>query len=445
MKARSMKMTGLAAAVSIAMLQLGAAWAQDAAPAAAKDAAAVGQASAPATAAEPGNSLNLDKVIVTGTPVRTTKMKSSSSISTLDSDQLQLAAPNSSAEALHSIPGIHAESSGGEGNANVTVRGVPISAGGSRYVQFQEDGLPILLNGDLNFVTPDMYLKLDGTLGHIEAVRGGAASVLGSNAPGGIINFVSKTGEEEGGSVSLSKGLGFNESRFDYDYGGRISDKTRFFVGGFYRYGDTVRDTGGGRIENGGQIKANITHELGDGSFIRVNFKHLDDQTPIVQDVAYTLSNPNPTHANPATIQPYPGIDPRTATFYSPYWPGVVTRNANNSLTTTNINSGLTVKENAIGLVGSFKLGNGWTLDEAIRKSQKSGSFEAGYPASLPFAAAPGTKYASGPNIGKAYTGSVTEDRSALVTPAPAHSTMWAARSMHSNFQRHSISPVLEN
>jgi hypothetical protein len=40
---------------------------------------------------------------------------------------------------------IRAESSGGEGNANFNVRGVPVSSGGSRYLQLQEDGLPVML------------------------------------------------------------------------------------------------------------------------------------------------------------------------------------------------------------------------------------------------------------------------------------------------------------
>ena len=44
-------------------------------------------------------------------------------------------APTSSAEVLRAIPGVRSESSGGEGNANMTVRGVPISAGGARYVE----------------------------------------------------------------------------------------------------------------------------------------------------------------------------------------------------------------------------------------------------------------------------------------------------------------------
>jgi outer membrane receptor protein involved in Fe transport len=93
------------------------------------------------------------------------------------------------------------------------VRGVPISAGGARYVQMQEDGLPVLQSGDFNFITPDSYIKIDGTLDHLEVVRGGSASTLATNAPGGIINFISKTGEEKGGHIAISRGLGYDETR----------------------------------------------------------------------------------------------------------------------------------------------------------------------------------------------------------------------------------------
>lgn len=399
MSKRSIKIKYLVAAVSVAMLQVGAAWAEDAQPAVPDTVPAAPQSA---------NDLNLDKVIVTGTPVRTTKMKSSISISTLDAEQIQMSAPTSSADVLRSIPGVHSEASAGEGNTNVTVRGIPISAGGARYVQFQEDGLPVLQNGDYAFVTPDMYVKIDGTLDHVEAVRGGSASVLGSNSPGGIINFLTKTGEEKGGSIGISKGLGFDQTRYDFDYGGPIADKTRFFIGGFYRTGEGARN-GGVKIEDGGQIKANITHELGDGSFIRVSYKHLDDKSPLDMPVPFSQSVANPTKANPATIGAFPGFDPRTGSYYSPYWSSIVGRDKNNGLTSTNINDGLTVKEDALGFQGSFKLGDGWTLDENFRKSQKTGAFLVAYPTAPPFAAAAGTIYASGPNKGQAYSGNVLE------------------------------------
>jgi outer membrane receptor protein involved in Fe transport len=181
------------------------------------------------------------------------------------------------------------------------VRGVPISAGGARYVQIQEDGLPVLQSGDFNFITPDSYVKIDGTLDHLEVVRGGSASTLATNAPGGIINFITKTGEEKGGHIAISRGLGYDETRYDFDYGAPISDKTRFFIGGSYRTGEGVRNTG--MSTDGGQIRGNITHQL-DNGWIRLSFKHLDDKAPTALPVPVQVVNKK--------IQELPGIDPRT-------------------------------------------------------------------------------------------------------------------------------------
>lgn len=372
MQHSTLKLGGIAAAVATAILHMGGAAAQEA-PAA--------------------DGLNMERVVVTGTSTASSKMKTSVSISTLEADTIKNAAPLSAAEVLRSVPGVRSESSGGEGNANITVRGVPISAGGARYVQIQEDGLPVLQSGDFNFITPDSYVKIDGTLDHLEVVRGGSASTLATNAPGGIINFITKTGEEKGGHIAISRGLGYDETRYDFDYGAPISDKTRFFIGGSYRTGEGVRNTGMS-TEGGGQIRGNITHEL-DNGWIRLSFKHLDDKAPTALPVPVQVVNQQ--------IHEIPGIDPRTVSFYSPYWVRDVVLSKNNTPVSTNVNDGLKVKSDSVGLEGSFNLGDGWTLSDKFRTSDNSGRF-AGV-----FAANNGTvgnyTFATGPNKGKAYNG----------------------------------------
>jgi outer membrane receptor protein involved in Fe transport len=384
MEQSKVKLSGVAAAVALAMLQLGAAHAQQA------DAAAAAPA---APAAQPADGLNLERIVVTGTTGGATKMKSSVSISTMDPDAIKQSAPTSAAEVLRSVPGVRSESSGGEGNANITVRGVPISAGGARYVQIQEDGLPVLQSGDFNFITPDSYVKIDGTLDHLEVVRGGSASTLATNSPGGIINFISKTGEEKGGHVGISRGLGYDETRYDFDYGAPVSDKTRFFIGGHYRSGEGIRNTGLS-TESGGQIRGNVTHEL-DNGFIRISFKHLDDKSPTALPVPVRVVNQQVTEI--------PGIDPRKVSFYSPYWVRDVVLDKNNNPVSTNVNDGLRVKSDALGLEGSFDLGGGWTLSDKFRKASNSGRFAGVFPADN------GTVgsyvFATGPNKGKAYNG----------------------------------------
>ena len=367
------KIKRLSAAVSLAMLHMAGAVAQE--------------------APVPTDGLKMERVVVTGTTGGSSKMKSSVSVSTMELDTVMNTAPTSAAEVLRAIPGVRSESSGGEGNANITVRGVPISAGGARYVQMQEDGLPVLQSGDFQFITPDSYIKIDGSLDHLEVVRGGSASTLATNAPGGIINFISKTGTEKGGSIGLTKGLDYDSTRFDFDYGSPISDKTRFFVGGFYRSGEGVRKTGL-TSEQGGQIRANITHDL-DNGFIRLSFKHLNDKTPTALPVPVTVSN--------GAVHEVPGIDPRTATFYSPYWVRDVSLDSANGHVSSNVNDGLSVKSTTLGLEARFRMGDGWTLSENLRHLDNTGRFIGVFPGNS------GTvgsySFATGPNAGQAYNG----------------------------------------
>ncbi len=140
---------------------------------------------------------SLDEIIITGVTNPRSKIESSVSVTSMKPKVIAQSAPRTTAEIFRTIPGIRSESSGGEGNSNIAVRGVPISSGGSKYVQLQEDGLPVLLFGDISFGTADIFTRFDSNVARIEAIRGGSASTLTSNGPGGIINIISKTGKQK--------------------------------------------------------------------------------------------------------------------------------------------------------------------------------------------------------------------------------------------------------
>lgn len=331
-------------------------------------AAAQGAATTPAK----DDPLSVDRVVVTGTSQAGSKLKQSVSISTMESDQIAKQAPASAAEVLRSVPGVRSESSGGEGNTNLTVRGVPISAGGARYVQFQEDGLPILMFGDIAFGTADQFLRIDYNLDHVEVIRGGSASTLATNSPGGIINFISKTGDEPGGAIGLQLGVnGGRQTRLDLDYAGQLGPKTRFHIGGFSRQGEGDRDTGF-NASNGGQIKANLTQQF-DRGFVRLHLKALDDKTPTFLPV--------PTEVVNGRIKTLPGIDPRTAFLIGPGLTRDVVLGRNGSPVVTNPHDGLQVKSTALGLEAEFDLGSGWQLSEKFRRASNSGRFIGMFPA----------------------------------------------------------------
>lgn len=322
-------------------------------------------------------STTLEDVVVTGVVNPRSKIKSSVSITSIDAKQVEQAAPRTTAEIFRTIPGIRSESSGGEGNANIAVRGVPISSGGSKYLQLQEDGLPVLMYGDIAFATADIFTRFDANIGRIEAIRGGSASTLASNSPGGIINFISKTGKTEGGSMTTSFGMDYDNFRTDIEYGGKIADGLYFHAGGFYRTGEGVRSPNF-NANNGGQFKFNITKEFERGS-VTVYTKFLNDRAaaymPMPIQVSGTNANPNWSDA--------PNYDATTGALQSIYLKHNVSLDRNGNIQRRDVADGMNPVSKSIGVNATFEVGDGWKITENGRFSKNSGGFIAPFPAQV--------------------------------------------------------------
>ncbi len=357
--------TPLALTLAMALAPL-AAMAQQAA-----DAPAAPEASAAKPAPDAG--LDLERVVVTGATTAKTKMKQSVSVSTVGAEQIQNSTAASATEVLRTVPGLRAESSGGEGNANLGVRGLPMSDGGGRYVQLQEDGLPVLLVGDISFATADQFVRADYALDSIDVVRGGSASTLSTNSPGAIVNFLSKNRRTNGGSIGMSIGADYNEQRLDFEYGGKAGDGLTYQFGGFYRLGDGPRNTDV-TVENGGQFRAAVTKELDrNGSYLRLSFKHLDDRTPTYLPV--------PVQLDGNTIKAIPGIDPRDAFFINHHFAKDIVVGRDGNTIATDPSDGLAVHVTSIGLETQIKPADGWTVTDRFRKSAIDGRFIGVFPA----------------------------------------------------------------
>ena len=331
--------------------------------------------------------------MVTGVVNPRAKIKSSVSITTLDVKQVEQSAPRSTAEIFRTIPGIRSESSGGEGNANISVRGVPISSGGSKYLQIQEDGLPVLLYGDIAFATADIFTRFDRNIAKIEAIRGGSASTLSSNSPGGIINFISKTGKTEGGSMVTSFGLDYNDFRTDIEYGARIGDGLYFHAGGFYRTGEGVRSPGF-TANNGGQFKMNVTKEFENGS-VTVYAKFLNDRAAafMPMPIKVTGSNSNP---NWESIS---GYDATSGTQQSPYLMHNVGLDGNGNVRRGNVADGMHPVSKTLGASINFELADGWKLTNNGRFSSNSGQFITPFPAEVASAATIANSFGAGSTL----------------------------------------------
>lgn len=383
---------------AIATMCASAALAQGAEPAATgRDA----PAAVPASVA--GDVLELNTVVVTGTASKNSTMKSSVSVSKMTEAQIRDAGARSSAELLHSIPGIHVESSGGEGNANISVRGLPVAAGGAKFMQLWEDGLPVLEFGDIAFGNADIFLRVDSTIRRVEAIRGGSASTLASNSAGGVVNFISKTGHEQGGSLGITRGLNFGQTRYDVEFGGPIGDDWSAHIGGFYRTGEGVRHTG--LSERGGQIKGNLTRSFENG-YARVYFKVLDDRafSYMPQPLLAAGSNGKPA------LSSIPGFDAKRDTPYTPYWTSAYSLDGNNNRRNYDLQDGMHAKVNSFGWELNFDLDQNWSILEKGKFAANGGHFISPFVAETASAASIANalggagatmKYASGPLPGQ--------------------------------------------
>ena len=323
------------------------------------------------------DALGLDEIIVTGVVNARSKLASSVSITTLKPEGILQSSPRTTAEIFRTIPGIRSEASGGDGNTNITVRGVPISAGGAKYLQLQEDGLPILLFGDIAFATSDIFLRADGNIARIEAIRGGSASTMASNSPAGIINFISKTGAVEGGSIATTLGLDYNSTRTDFEYGAPLGNGVSFHVGGFFRSGEGPRNTGY-TANNGGQIKANLTKSF-DRGYARIYYKHLNDRTAAYMPMPIQVSG---TNADP-TWESIDGFSATQDTPHSVFLQSNFGLGADGERRRVDVADGMHPLSNAIGAEFSFDLGAGWHFESRTRFSSNSGRFLAPFPATV--------------------------------------------------------------
>ena len=223
--------------------------------------------------------LMMDEAVVTGAFNPRSKLESSVAITTLGAEDIETQAPQNTADLLKAVPGFYVESSGGEGGNNVFTRGIPAD-GSYRYLSMQADGMPVFESPELAFTNIDLLYRLDETVDRMEAVRGGSASVFSSNAPGGIVNFVSKTGGDELAGLVKFTGGSSGLFRGDFNFGGPLDDQWRFNVGGFYRTDDGVRFAGF-TGNKGGQIRGNVTRLLGDDGdqgYLRVYGTYLNDR-----------------------------------------------------------------------------------------------------------------------------------------------------------------------
>ena len=341
-------------------------------------------------------------IVVTGviSSAGQNKIDTSVSVSSISPQAIADANPTNLAEVFRQLPGIRSESSSGGGNSNINVRGIPISTGGAKFLSMQEDGLPILLFGDHLFAPADGFYKSDATLARVESVRGGTASTLTTNGPGGIINLIGKTGKDGGGSIGFGIGVDHRDFRVDAEFGGELGEDLYFHLGGHFQQGGDYRNSGYDPV-SGGQIRLSLTKEF-DAGYVRVTGKIIDkkEQAYFPQLVSRTG---NATSGTVGTA--IGGFSASNHSLYSNLTRNGLAVNGRNQLEPYDVADGLNHKVKSIGVETQFELADGLELSSKTRYQDISGEFLGFFTGgALDAAALAGSTYFNGALAGQAVT-----------------------------------------
>ena len=274
----------------------------------------IGQARALAQTGAPesgqGVAQEIQQVVVTGTALArgTRKIDTAFSITTASEEQLKMASPSSTADVLKLVPGVYAESTGGQSGANVEVRGFP-SGSDSPFVSVQLNGNPVYPVPVLSFFEGTSAFRLDDTIERVEVLRGGPSTIYSVGQPGATMNFILKKGEDTPErTIRVTTGTG-DLRRVDAFLGGKLTEGWYGTIGGFYRQSHGVRDPQF-LADDGQQLTGTLTRKL-DGGEITVYARLTDDKNAFYTGVPLISSD------NGRSISSFPGFDPLTGTLMS--------------------------------------------------------------------------------------------------------------------------------
>jgi iron complex outermembrane recepter protein len=321
------------------------------------------------------DALELESVIVTGVFDQRTKLESSVAITTLNPKAIEQRAARGTGDLLQAVPGIWTDNSSGEVGSKVVARGLaPVGNDqiGFQYLSLQEEGLPVM-GAQMGFALVDMFHRNDLNTGRFEAIRGGSAAITSANSPGGIFNFISKTGGAKfAGSASASASLYNNSNtlqRFDVEFGGPLtSNGWGYHLGGFYRVDAGARNTPF-NANQGGQIKGNITKQFKNGMF-KIYGKYLNDQNSFFKEIAlnndlsagYDGGFGDPVDINNSTTFIDVTADVPLATDYR-------RDNTANPTRRFDAKNGIQNRNWSVGAELSTELGKGWNLNLKAKHS----------------------------------------------------------------------------
>jgi iron complex outermembrane recepter protein len=296
-----------------------------------------------------------ENIVVTGTSRARAAFNTPLAVSTLDDDRLARIASSSQADILNTIPTIKADAGGGEVASNVFIRGLP-SGGQYQFTPLMFDGMPVLSTFGLNSSAYDVYYRPDLGVDRLEFVRGGVSNLFGPGSVAGLINYISRTGNDEFHGVAQLEVGEVDRYRGDVAISGPLSSNIFFALSAYYRMDEgpirTDLDT------EGFQVRGNLRFRFADGSGnVTLYGQYIDDQ------VQFYL----PIPLNGTTRNRAPGNDGRDVFSVQFNNFGGLGFNTPDGPFSTRIDDGVLTRGGSLGLTFDKDFGEGWGINGRAR------------------------------------------------------------------------------
>ncbi|MFC1624112.1 TonB-dependent receptor plug domain-containing protein [Candidatus Omnitrophota bacterium] len=166
---------------------------------------------------EPRYATDLEKIVITASRIEQEHKLSTQNISIIDTEDIESSGITEITEILDLLPSVDILEYGSTGSS----RSVHTRGASSSQVLTLIDGRPV--NTPRDGVTDFNQIPLSN-IERIEVLRGPASSIYGANAIGGVINIITKSGEEKGRTEILNKFGSFNTKLSSLTHGQRIND-----------------------------------------------------------------------------------------------------------------------------------------------------------------------------------------------------------------------------
>lgn len=166
----------------------------------------------------------VETVVVTGSRIPQVGLYSSSPVTAVNQQEIKYEGTTNVETLLNNLPGVFADftetaSNGATGQATVNLRGL-----GSQRTLVLVDGTRLMPSDPQNPVA-DLNQVPAALVDHVEVQTGGASAVYGSDALGGVVNFIMRKDFE---GVEVDAQYSVNNSANDNDDVGKLQDALHF-------------------------------------------------------------------------------------------------------------------------------------------------------------------------------------------------------------------------